>query len=295
MKKAEIKTKNSNYYFRSALMVAIFGLFIWSCSQDQNPLPSKSHTEEWSNPQSENFHGAIVAKTGAESCKSCHGVNYLGGESGVSCYGCHSSFPHPKEWMVMTNPMFHGRFLEENNWNLQNCQKCHGEEYSGGSSGKSCFTCHSNFPHPTGWSTKSSTQFHGNDIRQNGWSLNGCKSCHGSDYKGGTTGTSCFKCHTSNAGPEGCNVCHGNSAHSYPPEDLNNNTSEKALGVGAHEKHMEEFECSLCHVVPASFSDPSHIDAPPAEVKPQWTWNRNKGTCATSCHGGSLIWNNFDD
>lgn len=210
------------------------------CAEERFPLPAATHSEEWSNPASENFHGVKVVTVGYASCRSCHGSDFRGGESGVGCYGCHEDYPHV-----------------------------------------------------AGWTQKVDLGFHGQSIRSRNWSMTTCRSCHGKDYRGGRTGSSCYACHTAEAGPEACNVCHGNAAHSHPPEDLSGNTSTSALGVGAHEKHMAIFRCTHCHVVPDSVAAPGHIDEPPAEVHPQWGWDRSKGTCATSCHGGRLIWNKF--
>ncbi len=282
-----------NYLFFAAFVLLV-GAIYWGCSEDNNPLPSKTHTEDWNNPQSENFHGVKVLEVGYESCKSCHGHDFLGGDSDVSCYGCHAAFPHTKEWMVISSDGFHGKYLSENDWPVEECQKCHGEDYGGGATGVSCYDCHTVFPHPEDWLTASSDKFHGKYIRQNGWSLESCQECHGQDYGGGETKVACTTCHTDEGGPEACNVCNGNQDHSYPPEDLNKNVSNTALGVGAHEEHMNLFECSLCHAVPPTFDDPAHIDAPPAEVNEVWQWDRNTATCAASCHGADKVWNNFE-
>lgn len=441
------------HYILLALTLALIGAGFWSCSKDKNPLPSKSHTEDWNNPESENFHGLKVVELGENSCKSCHGLDFLGGDSKVSCFSCHATYPHMKEWMVISSAMFHGAVLKNNAWDTKNCSECHGEAFQGGNSkvscytchstfphkaewmdessdqfhgafvqnndwdtkacgschgedfkggstgvscydchaifphpanwlnsdseefhghvlrnndwdvsscatchgndfqggetkvscytchssfphdadwlqassdkfhgtflqnngwdtescaachgqdyqggdvGVSCYTCHSAFPHSSNWVNNSSDEFHGNFIRQGGWSLASCKTCHAEDYSGGNTGVACAQCHTQEGGPEACNTCHGNADHIYPPRDLSNNTATTAIGVGAHEEHMELFNnCDLCHVVPASFDDPSHIDGPPAEVKDAWQWDRNTATCAASCHGDSKIWNNF--
>lgn len=37
---------------------------------------------------------------------------------------------------------FHGKYLKENKWDLETCQKCHASNYSGGPSKVSCLTCH---------------------------------------------------------------------------------------------------------------------------------------------------------
>jgi predicted CxxxxCH...CXXCH cytochrome family protein len=40
----------------------------------------------------------------------------------------------------------HGSYYRTNNLTITDCKKCHGADYSGGISGKSCLICHSNSP-----------------------------------------------------------------------------------------------------------------------------------------------------
>ncbi len=37
---------------------------------------------------------------------------------------------------------FHGKFIKDNNWSLKQCQICHAADFSGGTTGASCNTCH---------------------------------------------------------------------------------------------------------------------------------------------------------
>ncbi len=37
---------------------------------------------------------------------------------------------------------FHGKIIKANNWNMKNCQSCHAADFSGGVTGTSCKTCH---------------------------------------------------------------------------------------------------------------------------------------------------------
>ena len=48
--------------------------------------PNGAHPVGWANPAQ---HGATVRVSGVSSCTACHGANYLGGTSGVSCFTCH--------------------------------------------------------------------------------------------------------------------------------------------------------------------------------------------------------------
>jgi predicted CxxxxCH...CXXCH cytochrome family protein len=163
--------------------------------------------------------------------------------------------------------------------------------------------------HGDGWLTPTASNFHGNVIRTTyGWKMDNCKSCHGNDYKGGNTQTSCFTCHQN--GPEGCNVCHGNTQHIYPPKSLAGHLLPTEQGVGAHDIHMNsdstvrysaQVSCFECHLQINGFSDTNHIGFNPgfAEVifgtlakkvttgfTPIPVWNASNQTCAnTYCHG----------
>ena len=117
--------------------IFILAIFLYSCSEKQSTLDVGTHPEDWNNPQSEIFHAKTVLEAGSESCQDCHGSDYLGGTSGVSCYQCHASYPHPDT--------FHGNFIKVApvSWDIRTCRSCHGEDYSGGSYAPSCTTCHS--------------------------------------------------------------------------------------------------------------------------------------------------------
>jgi len=141
-----MKTDNIKNYLFLTLLLVFIGMSTWNCSTDNNPLPSKSHTEDWNDPASENFHGLKVVELGEKNCQSCHGQDFLGGESKVSCFSCHASYPHTEEWMVISSAMFHGAVLKNNALNLEDCRTCHGPNLQGGNSKVSCYACHSTFP-----------------------------------------------------------------------------------------------------------------------------------------------------
>jgi predicted CxxxxCH...CXXCH cytochrome family protein len=81
--------------------------------KDDIPAPTNSaiavHPSGWTDPESGNFHGAQIAEAGSDmrSCQSCHGSDYSGGISGVSCQSCHSDGAGP-----------------------ENCATCHGSPAS---------------------------------------------------------------------------------------------------------------------------------------------------------------------
>ncbi len=53
------------------------------------------HPEGWLNPSAATFHGAAIAAAAWDmsSCRSCHGSDYAGGQTGTSCLTCHPATP----------------------------------------------------------------------------------------------------------------------------------------------------------------------------------------------------------
>ena len=49
---------------------------------------------------------------------------------------------HQEGFSKPSSANFHGTYIKNNNWNLQECQSCHAADFSGGTTGASCFTCH---------------------------------------------------------------------------------------------------------------------------------------------------------
>ena len=274
---------------------------------------SYPHKPSWSNKNSPEFHGSYLKQNNwsLDACQNCHGSDYQGGSSGVSCFTCHDIYPHDDNWLVEDTEGFHGEYLESRDWDNSSCKNCHGDDLMGGRTEISCFTCHGSYPHSDGWLNISTEEFHGNFIRNNGWSLQSCQDCHGSDYTGENTMVSCRTCHTGSTGPEACNTCHGNFSMELPlnnwapPEDLEKHTATTFRGVGAHQVHLAAstltstyaLDCTICHRALTGFDDPNHIDANPdieiefneiatdsGHVAPNW--NRTTTTCSdVYCHG----------
>jgi predicted CxxxxCH...CXXCH cytochrome family protein len=48
---------------------------------------------------------------------------------------------------------FHGTYIRENNWDLKQCQSCHAVDFSGGTTGVSCNSCHTASGGPTACNT----------------------------------------------------------------------------------------------------------------------------------------------
>jgi predicted CxxxxCH...CXXCH cytochrome family protein len=53
---------------------------------------------------------------------------------------------HGEGWVNPSSDGFHGKYIESANWDMNGCKSCHGGDFTGGTSGKSCYTCHENGP-----------------------------------------------------------------------------------------------------------------------------------------------------
>ncbi len=185
---------------------------------------------------------------------------------------------HGNEVLVKAAPGFHGRQLVGGK--MESCQFCHASDYTGGTAKVACNNaqCHPAINvHLTDINTVGSPNFHGTFIAGTNWNLAQCSQCHGASYAGGIVSPTCTTCHNKTGGPEACNTCHGdfnNPSKIAPPQALNNSTDSTYAGVGAHQIHlaaanklMRNIECNECHVIPAKFNSPGHIDnSPKAEL-----------------------------
>lgn len=117
----------------------------------------------------------------------CHGGQYEGGLSGVSCFDCHGSYPHGYNW---SSPQVHGGFAVENGVAESCATGCHGVRYDGGQTEISCYGCHQGFPHRGLTLENHRTRFQKGDLRQ-------CATlCHGADLRGGLSqAVNCRGCH----------------------------------------------------------------------------------------------------
>ncbi len=149
---------NRRYEKMKTIVGALFILVMLSitCSENQDTLKVGTHPAEWNNPGSPEFHGKVINETGLGSCQSCHGDNFTGGESGISCYTCHSDYPHPSSFNEPLSPLFHGQYIRASLlWDVAACQSCHGDNYGGETSGVSCKSsgCHTGLAGPEACNT----------------------------------------------------------------------------------------------------------------------------------------------
>lgn len=135
-----------------------------SCLDQADPAKVEAHPDDWTIESSQNFHGKVLLteSMSMESCQSCHGADYMGGTSDISCYNsaCHAIYPHPEGFADPSSSNFHEGMMAMLNWDLESCQTCHGADYAGnGESSKNCLSCHKGDNGPEACNT-----CHGNDI-----------------------------------------------------------------------------------------------------------------------------------
>jgi hypothetical protein len=99
------------------------------------------HPSGWGD-RPEPGHVGEVALQGNGGCTSCHGGDFTGGWSEISCYDCHAGGPsgHPDGWMDERSSSFHGIDATLNS--SLRCTDCHGRDLLGGTSGVACAQCH---------------------------------------------------------------------------------------------------------------------------------------------------------
>ena len=105
---------------------------------------------------------------------------------------------HPDGFTNTSSANFHGNAVKNINWDLTQCQKCHGSDYSGGTSGKSCNYCHQGGP-------ESCNTCHGNsrnaappnDVNGNSLTSVITVGAHQAHLIGGvmSDGINCVECH----------------------------------------------------------------------------------------------------
>ena len=99
----------------------------------------------WNIRGSGDFHGDAAAGGMITDCADCHGADYLGGWTGISCNYCHPANVdiHPDGWIGSTsNAGTHGWLIDNGQIGVEDCLACHGEDYMGGWAGQGCLGCH---------------------------------------------------------------------------------------------------------------------------------------------------------
>jgi predicted small secreted protein len=89
-----------------------------------------------------------------------------------------------------------------------------------------------------------------------------CQGCHGQDLTGGSSGTSCDRCHPSDWRSD-CTFCHGGDEDQTgaPPEDMDD--SSTGISFPEHGAHLvgdhPTWDCDQCHLVPTDPLSAGHL------------------------------------
>jgi len=145
-----------------------------------------------------------AAQADVTTCQQCHGADYSGGVSNVSCSQCHLggyNAVHPASWGTSSVDLDHGPYVQTNSSSACANEYCHGTLLTGvDQSGPSCTSCHLGgigSSHPTDWATPIALN-HASYVEANGTSSCANAACHGTDLLG-NTGPSCSSCHLGGA------------------------------------------------------------------------------------------------
>ena len=225
-----------------------------------HPGGPSGHPAGWSAP---NAHGAsakalAAGKDGLAHCQACHGADFAGGSSKVSCMnsaGCHGAgvmAPHsPAPWRSKIGGRTH---TNTDASNAAGCAVCH----SGGANSSrkpavppsagaapGCFNntlCHGVESHATGWAAPAA---HGATAKSVSGGDNGfraCTQCHGVKYDGGSAEQSCLN----NAG------CHGATVAAPHPATPWRSTTGGTSHVSSDVSNADQ--CAVCHTGGANSS-----------------------------------------
>lgn len=269
-----------------------------------------------------------------ELCAKCHGDNLDGGKAKVSCLTCHAQGPTACTTCHREGPTTNAHVAHRVTGKLA-CAECHAVPATWDAEGhilrdghtdpppaEVTFGARANLtllaadrPGPATFADGTCTNVycHGAVLHGAGGAMTApkwsdptpvatCTTCHGAPPPTHAQ-SACATCHPANAAHvdgtvqigQGCNGCHGSATSPAPPRDLSGNQFTTALGVGAHQAHLNAsglrgpIACVTCHLVPSAVGSPGHIDsALPAEVEPGLGWDRTTGTCTTAwCHGAA--------
>lgn len=290
---------------------------------------ARIHERGISDVNSDGFHGTLLARTNwdFESCAGCHGEDFAGGAAGVSCISCHEQGPtacetcHRADQESAPHAAHRGAQLA--------CGECHrvperwddaGHIVDDGAPAEVTFGARASITPvgidragPPTWdgTTCTNVYCHGAVMPAGGgtntrpsWNapaVGACGSCHAAPPPSHAR-ADCSTCHPSGAPhvdgslqigrTNDCSGCHGSTSSSAPPMDLAGNIFTTAIGVGAHQAHLQApsglrgpVTCETCHAVPSTLTAIGHLDAAPADVIANVGWDRNTQTCSTWCHG----------
>lgn len=117
--------------FRIEVVILLLILILGGCSRSkENPAAFKAHPDQWMDQASDYFHGKKAKVYGLKYCGSCHGSDYRGGTSGISCFTCHWGSSSRPGWSDSNSADFHGKNIKNIRWDLAGCQRDHETDWS---------------------------------------------------------------------------------------------------------------------------------------------------------------------
>ncbi len=169
-------------------------------SSHNNPDTGK-HVGDWLDDHGKVAKEAPTANDGFAACEACHGSDFSGGSSEVSCFGCHGvPAPHPEAevWLA--------EHTNTNEGNAPVCALCHHNNNPAPAPDGTeigCFNATLCHVHPRDWLDRDQ---HGAAAKARpdgseflGFASCNTPACHGVAFDGVVTGTafapSCFGCH----------------------------------------------------------------------------------------------------
>ncbi len=135
-------------YFLLSILTVVFAVAFISCSEDRATSSYNTHPVNWMDEYSEDWHGKAALPSKGESCLGCHAIStsVQSFDDGpvtapepmlAGCYDCHN-YPHGDNYV----PQHHTDIRAAGWQNMNQCQACHGVNFSGGRAGASCLECH---------------------------------------------------------------------------------------------------------------------------------------------------------
>jgi predicted CxxxxCH...CXXCH cytochrome family protein len=268
-------------------------------------------------PASDGFHGKVLASQGWDvaGCEQCHDASKVGAppacdtchaDSPAGCTSCHGQPPATgahaahvaKGYACATCHPVPSHWRDPGHLASQAILAF--APSAGPSATFDGARCQNVACHGAGFTDAAATNT--TPAWDGGPSQAACGTCHGAPPSSHGGGYACATCHPADAPhvdgvvqvgrTSGCDGCHGSAASPAPPVDLAGDTLITAIGVGAHQAHLNvpsglrgPISCDTCHAVPAAIDSAGHIDSgPPAEVNAAIGWDRASVTCATWCH-----------
>jgi predicted CxxxxCH...CXXCH cytochrome family protein len=206
-------------------------------------------------------------------CTSCHGSDLAGGIAKTSCFlsACHHGTK--PNW---ADPAQHGASAKRapGASGFASCQICHGNDFAGGGSDVSCFTCHVTAPHPVApWRTLGGTT-HVNTDPAN---APVCAACHFPGSPNNPAGHPDPAAPAPAGTPPGCfnnTLCHAGGAGANHAVPFVDNTHFQATQT------TFDNDCSNCHSVTGT----SPLPAAPLCTVCHTAGSPLTLTSCTSCH-----------